>query len=130
MLNKSLIIVAFAAFIPSRTCATTWRDAYNRGSPTITSYCADPTYTKLADGLCYAPCPPNYPSSYGTSTCYALCPWGYTDTGGTTCSGTVTGYDRGIGRADPSLCPSNPGYDPALGCHRPLGHALWYPVCR
>ena len=62
MQNKSLIIAAFAAFIPSLTCVTTWRDAYNRGIPTIISYCADQTFTKYADGLCYPPCPANYPT--------------------------------------------------------------------
>ena len=105
---------------------STYRDSYNRGNPTLISYCADPTYVKLADGLCYPPCPATYIALYGTKDCYGPCYPGYTDTGGTTCNNNGD-YWRPAGVTYLSDCQSSGSYNPLLGCELML--SMWYHVC-
>ncbi len=95
MQNYRKLLLSILAYSISVQAQTTWRDVYNRGNPTLVSYCADPTYIKEADGMCYPPCPGSYPTSYGTATCYELCYFNYIDAG-TTCNPNGN-YYRGIG---------------------------------
>jgi hypothetical protein len=123
-------ILSFLAFGITVSAQSTWRDAYNRGNPTLVSYCANPTYIKEADGMCYPPCPGTHPTSYGTATCYGLCWYLYVDTGGPTCNPNGD-YGRGIGKSifEPwPYCSGSPNYFPALGCEE-VSAGLWYPVC-
>jgi hypothetical protein len=96
-LNYTFKLLTILALLSRALSVTTWKDAYNRGSPTIVSYCADPTHTKFADGLCYPPCPSTHPTDYGVATCYGICWYGFSDTGGATCTSTGM-YYRGTGR--------------------------------
>jgi hypothetical protein len=93
-INLSLIRVGFLTSIllpMTMSILKTYRDAYNRGAPMpLLSYCADPSYTKQADGLCYPPCDAAHPTDYGTRSCYGLCWDRYTDTGGPTCTIAAT----------------------------------------
>jgi hypothetical protein len=60
---------------------TTWRDAYNRGNPTLVSYCSDAAHTKLPDGLCYPACPALYSAIYTDARCYEPCLYNFIDAG-------------------------------------------------
>ena len=122
-----LLIIGFQFSSTISAAQTTWRDAYNRGNPTVVSYCADPAHTKLPDGLCYPACPSLYTAIYTDARCYEPCLYNFIDAG-PICNNNGD-YGRGLGKVNSGLCASNPGYDATLGCEE-VSAGLWYPVCR